>query len=276
MILRFIAVAASLFPLLLFGQPRSKYIGQVLTQRTFYSGSKLRYDQQGRLLDPASQCSWTLCAKIRIKDVQADGANLKISGERQLLAFPKSAPRQGIDVFSDPKWRFVSKQQEDQLRSQRPVEIDVEGVGPWDDAAIDKAMARVFLTPSENIVDHVPDFWTSYLCNPMVPSARCAEDPLVASTQKVGHGVSAPSALTTPDPTYSEAARFAAYQGTTVLWIIVTPDGHASDIKIAHAIGLGLDDKAVESVSSWTFRPGLRNRQPVPVQINVEVNFRLY
>ena len=78
MILRFIAVAASLFPLLLFSQPRSKYIGQVLTQRTFYSGSKLRYDQQGRLLDPASQCSWTLCAKIRIKDVQADGANLKI------------------------------------------------------------------------------------------------------------------------------------------------------------------------------------------------------
>ncbi len=93
---------------------------------------------------------------------------------------------------------------------------------------------------------------------------------------KVGGGVSAPRAISTPDPEYSEEARKAKYQGTCILWLIVGPDGHPRDVKVARSLGMGLDQKAVEAVRQWKFEPAMKDGKPVAVQINVEVNFRLY
>jgi TonB family protein len=93
---------------------------------------------------------------------------------------------------------------------------------------------------------------------------------------RVGGGVSAPRALDTPDPEYSEEARKAKYQGTCVLWLIVGPDGKPRDVKVARALGMGLDQKAIEAVRNWKFQPAMEDGKPVAVQINVEVNFRLY
>ena len=70
---------------------------------------------------------------------------------------------------------------------------------------------------------------------------------------RVGGGVSAPRALDTPDPEYSEEARKAKYQGTCVLWLIVGPDGKPRDVKVARALGMGLDEKAIEAVRNWKF-----------------------
>jgi len=39
---------------------------------------------------------------------------------------------------------------------------------------------------------------------------------------------------------------------------------------------MGLDEKAIEAVRTWQFEPARKNGQPVAVQINVEVSFRLY
>ncbi|HKD86623.1 MAG TPA: energy transducer TonB [Terriglobales bacterium] len=93
---------------------------------------------------------------------------------------------------------------------------------------------------------------------------------------RVGGGVSAPRALDTPDPEYSEEARKAKYQGTCILWLIVDPNGRPRDIKVARALGMGLDEKAIEAVRNWKFEPAMKDGKPVAVQINVEVNFRLY
>ena len=93
---------------------------------------------------------------------------------------------------------------------------------------------------------------------------------------RVGGGVSAPRALDTPDPEYSEEARKAKYQGVCILWLIVAPDGHPRDVKVARSLGMGLDQKAIEAVKKWKFEPAMKDGKPVAVQINVEVNFRLY
>ena len=93
---------------------------------------------------------------------------------------------------------------------------------------------------------------------------------------RIGNGVSAPRALETPDPEYSEEARKAKYQGVVVLWLIVGPDGKPRDIKVTRPLGMGLDQKAIEAVNRWKFEPAMKDGRPVAVQINVEVNFRLY
>ncbi len=93
---------------------------------------------------------------------------------------------------------------------------------------------------------------------------------------RVGGGVSQPRPIFTPDPEYSEEARKAKYQGTVVLWVVIGPDGRTHDIRVQRSLGLGLDEKAVQAVRTWKFEPARKDGQPVAVQVNVEVNFRLY
>ncbi len=92
---------------------------------------------------------------------------------------------------------------------------------------------------------------------------------------RVGNGVTAPRAVYTPDPEYSEEARQAKCGGEVVLWLIVGADGNAHDVKVVRPFGLGLDEKAVEAVKQWRFEPATKDGQPVAVQVNVETRFRL-
>src|SRR5438876_253088 len=89
-------------------------------------------------------------------------------------------------------------------------------------------------------------------------------------------GVSSPRILYKPDPEYTEEARKAKYQGVCVLWLVVGPDGTPHDVRVSRALGMGLDQKAIEAVRQWKFEPARKDGKPVSVMVNVEVNFRLY
>jgi TonB family protein len=91
----------------------------------------------------------------------------------------------------------------------------------------------------------------------------------------VGRGTSAPSVLSRVDPEYSEEARKAKYSGAVMLSIVVSAAGRAEDIRVVRSLGMGLDEKAVEAVRQWRFRPGTNNGAPVRVRAQIEVNFRL-
>jgi len=93
---------------------------------------------------------------------------------------------------------------------------------------------------------------------------------------RIGGGVSAPKAIFAPDPEYSEEARKAKYQGTVVLSLIVGADGVPRDIKIARSVGLGLDEKAIETVKTWKFEPGTKDGKAVATYATIEVAFHLY
>jgi periplasmic protein TonB len=93
---------------------------------------------------------------------------------------------------------------------------------------------------------------------------------------RVGGGVSAPRVIYAPDPDFSEEARKAKFQGTVVLWVVVGPDGRTHDIRVQRSLGMGLDEKAIEAIQRWRFEPGRKDGTAVAVQVNVEVNFRLY
>jgi TonB family protein len=92
---------------------------------------------------------------------------------------------------------------------------------------------------------------------------------------RVGGGVTAPVLLYKKEPEYSEEARKAKYQGTVLLYIEVDPSGKATNIRVQHSLGLGLDEKAIEAVRQWKFKPGYKDGKPVTVAATIEVNFRL-
>jgi TonB family protein len=91
-----------------------------------------------------------------------------------------------------------------------------------------------------------------------------------------GRGVTVPRVIYQTDPEFSEEARKAKYQGTCVLGLVVDANGRPTNIHVLSALGMGLDEKAIESVKNWKFEPGQKDGHAVPVEIAVEVDFHLY
>jgi bla regulator protein BlaR1 len=122
------------------------------------------------------------------------------------------------------------------------------------------------------------------LVNAQSPQASAAPKPgapahwLAPQNQiyHVGGDVSAPMLIFAPDPEYTEKARQAKYQGVCVVALIVDEEGNPQRVQIVRHLGMGLDKKAVEAVRQYRFKPAMLRGKPVPVQVNIEVNFRIY
>ena len=95
-------------------------------------------------------------------------------------------------------------------------------------------------------------------------------------TFRPGRGVTPPRPIYSPDPEFSEEARKAKYQGTCTLMIVVSADGRPTNIRVVNSLGMGLDEKAIETVRTWRFEPGQKDGHPVNVEMAVEVDFHLY
>ena len=76
-------------------------------------------------------------------------------------------------------------------------------------------------------------------------------------------------------PEYSEDARKAKLTGYVMLNIVVTSKGTVTDVQVARSLGMGLDEKAMEAVQKWLFKPGLNKGVPVNVRAQVKVTFTL-
>jgi TonB family protein len=234
-----LCLCASLAP----GQDNQRFAqfeGKVLILRNFYHGKNLRYDATGTLTDGGKPGSWVPDAMVLIKKVSVDSGRVVFIGERR-HAF------------------FLDGHVKADIHGRGKVTIDV-AVDPNDDA-IKQALQNIFLAPGERVEDFIP-----YLCANQSGSA--APTPL--------NHASAPRAIFVPDPAYSEAARAEKVQGIAILSLTVGVDGKASSVCVVRPLGYGLDEEAVETLQRWRFQPALKDGQPVPIRINVEVNFRLY
>ena len=94
---------------------------------------------------------------------------------------------------------------------------------------------------------------------------------------RLGGGDTKPTVLYSIDPEFSDEARRAKYQGVCLIAVIVDAQGNPQNPRVVRALGMGLDEKALEAVRKYKFKPALRGgRTPVAVLITIEVNFRLY
>jgi TonB family protein len=96
-------------------------------------------------------------------------------------------------------------------------------------------------------------------------------------TYVLGGGDTPPVLIYSVDPEFSDEARRAKYQGICLISVIVDAQGNPVNPHVVRALGMGLDEKALEAVRKYKFRPAMKGRKtPVPVLMTIEVNFRLY
>ncbi len=94
---------------------------------------------------------------------------------------------------------------------------------------------------------------------------------------QIGGRVSAPQVIHSVEAEFSDEARRAKYQGVCLISLIVDTQGNPQNIRVARALGMGLDEKAIEAIRQYKFKPAMKDgKTPVPVMITIEVDFRLY
>ena len=103
-----------------------------------------------------------------------------------------------------------------------------------------------------------------------------------------GDGVTVPKLIYSVEPEFSEKARKRKIAGNIGVQLIVDTDGHVRDVhmikscaenitnKKDHEAALQLDQKALEAARQYHFEPATFQGKPVPVELNVEVNFQIY
>ncbi len=91
----------------------------------------------------------------------------------------------------------------------------------------------------------------------------------------IGGGVSKPIVLYQVEPEFSEEARKAKFSGNVEVYLWVDADGKPSHIRVVRGVGMGLDEKAVEAVRQYRFKPAMKDGKPVQVDLYVDVNFQI-
>ncbi len=92
-----------------------------------------------------------------------------------------------------------------------------------------------------------------------------------------GAGITLPRVLREVKPQYTADAMRAKVQGSVVLECVVMPDGSVGDVRVTRSLDpvFGLDQEAIKAARQWRFSPGIREGQPVPVYVTIELTFTL-
>lgn len=279
---------------------RDQYKGKTLLLRNFYAGDSLRYDASGQPSKSATPGDWTVDGVVQVDDVRVSNHRLTIRAKRLHLGWVRDV---GFSDVPDSKDKG-GKQETRLLRIEAdftPAEVTADNA--------DALLARIFLTARDRFADLVPDYWKpcvlaastgkgkgkypecrfppEFAAIPGVVfsldersqpqaagdgEAKAAEIPLA----RIGKGVTIPKVILPKDPPFSEEARRAKYQGTATLMLVVDKTGQVQNIRIVRPLGMGLDQKAVETVAKWQFHPATKDGEPVSVELAVEVDFHLY
>ena len=92
----------------------------------------------------------------------------------------------------------------------------------------------------------------------------------------IGGSIRPPVVTYQVDPEFSEEARKAKFSGNVQVYLWVDEQGNPSHVKVIRPIGMGLDEKAVEAVRQYKFKPAMQNGKPVKVDLYIDVNFQIF
>ena len=119
------------------------------------------------------------------------------------------------------------------------------------------------------------------------PPASARPNPDASGKYHLGDGVTPPKLVSAVDPEFTAEARRKRLQGVVVVSVTVDTSGNPQDVRVARSMAedvskkdkqtaVGLDEKAVEAVKQYKFQAGQFQGKPVPVEIEVRVNFRIF
>jgi hypothetical protein len=136
--------------------------------------------------------------------------------------------------------------------------------------ALDKIFAQGL---DERLIAAMPDFWRLYYEAVAAKSDYRPKDPSILRQNTVDQKA---MLLTKFEPESNEFAQVNGVAGMALYHTVVGADGKAAEIAVARPIGFGLDENAVAAIRKASFQPAVKDGKPVPVLLDLVVQFRIF
>jgi TonB family protein len=141
-------------------------------------------------------------------------------------------------------------------------------------ATLKDALDHIFAPGlDDRIMAAMPDFWKLYY---QAVEARTDYRPKDPSVLRQGAVDQKAKLISTFEPESNDFAQEAGVAGMALYHTVIGPDGRPGEIAVARPIGFGLDENAVAAIRKATFQPAIKDGQPVPVLLDLVVQFRIY
>jgi outer membrane biosynthesis protein TonB len=136
------------------------------------------------------------------------------------------------------------------------------------------ALENVFAQPFDSrMMESMPGFWKLYYAAAAAKTDYKPADPNVLRQSEVDKKARLTSTF---EPQSNEYAQDHGVAGICLYHVVISADGKPGEIAVARPIGFGLDENAVDSIRKATFEPAIKNGNPVPVMLDLVVEFRIY
>jgi TonB family protein len=291
-----------------------EFEGKVLVLRHPLHGGSQRYDAEGKVLKGGNEEPWTSHGGVLIERIVLTPDKLRVDGKRMMFAFsrkefllvelkklkehedPPFSPDINIEIVLD---HSIDSEEQARNTLNKVFALNTEDLLAsvpdfWRSCLTDRLTYDPSRTREMEFYWRVPEVSIkrpapiSDRKKPVgEPVLKSKDDRKVASERRftedgeplmhVGDGVSPPRPTHTPEPEYANIARYERFQGVNVVSIIVGSDGRVRKAWLVRPLGLGLDESAIATVRTWRFQPAFSgDKEPVAVEMNVEVSFNLY
>jgi TonB family protein len=292
-------------------QLKQMLVGKTFYLRGGYLDDSLSFNEHGVLSGRAAQGSYTL-SMIQIEKVSLGKRKVTLDGVRYGLHFlgalPYEDPSTAVDrVRITPKKKTVritiDREQVVKPKKQKPEKpgkgaaataapaAPAQAATPAAEQPVDSgsittttspahagrvlkdALDRIFApTLDARMMDAMPGFWKLYY---QAAAAKMDYQPAPGVLRQSQVDRKA-RLLTAVDPQSNQYAQDNGVAGMALYHAVIGPDGKPGEIAVARPIGFGLDENAVDAIRKARFEPAIKDGKPVPVLLDLVVEFRIY
>ena len=280
-----------------------------------YLDNTLNFNDHGTVIGRSSQGSFTLCG-IEIHKVRLAKHKLELEGTRYGLHFLGASPFEDLTNAVDrvditPKKKAVRitvdrelvvkpKREKSGKGSSAPPPKAAPQAPPTTtpsapaesssasdqrrptattspahaDKALKDALDNIFAQGFDSrMMASLPVFWKLYFEASASRSGFRPNDPAIQRESIVDKKA---QLLATFEPQSNQYAQDHSVAGISIYRVLIDAQGKPAEIAVARPIGFGLDENAVDSIRKAAFSPAIKDGKPVPVVLDLVVQFRIY
>ncbi|SNT26230.1 TonB family C-terminal domain-containing protein [Granulicella rosea] len=232
-------------------------IGRALFLRNFYAANELTFDAEGKVAGTPKTTDWTLSGMDVLKAERRAPGRIELEGVRVAIRY-----NQDQHIF--------------ERHPQKDDKLTVQVADSNQPKAFDAALAKIFSTGIDPALQRsMPDFWVHYF----TPAAPWPQDELTgkpiyntaAAPLPASATPASPEKKVEPRPT-NESERDHV-KGTMQVRMVVDEQGAPKHVAVFLPIGYGLDERTVEAVKQWRFKPAVKDQKPVPAGVILNQGF---
>jgi len=292
---------------------KQQLAGKTLYIRSGYLDSSLSFNEHGQLLGHSPQGSYTLSLvqidKVHLtkRRVELEGVRyglhflgalpnedpskavdkvritpkkkvLKITIDRELVVIPKKKKEKGKDHLPDPgvanEASATPAPAPETQRSSDPGAVTTTTSPAHSAQVLRSALDQVFASGlDDQLIAAMPDYWKLYYQAAAAHTDYRPTDPAVYRQTAVDQKA---RLLSTFEPPSNEYAQTNGVAGMALYHAVIGADGKPQEIVVGRPIGFGLDENAVDAIRKASFEPAVKEGKPVPVLLDMVVQFRIY